>query len=327
MTRTPRLARRKFLRLTAGIAAYFPMSRRVWAQSYPTRPVRIVVGFPPGSTPDIVARVLGQPLSERLGQQFIVESRPGAGTNIATEIVVRAKPDGYSLLAAVTTNAINASLYPDLAFNFAHDIAPVAMIGVTPFVMVVNPSIPAKSVAEFIVYAKHNPGKVNVASPGIGTIAHFMGELFNMMAGTDLVHVPYRSNYLPDLFGDRVQVVFSSIPQMIEHIRSGKLRALAVTSATRLDVLPGTPAIGEVVPGYEADGWIGVGAPKNTPDDIVGKLNEQINAIVGAGSTKAQLADLGVDPRPMTPAEFGALIAADTEKWARVVRFAKIKPE
>ena len=297
MARTPTLVRRQLLRLTAGIAAYPLLSRRVWARSYPARPVRIVVGFPPGSTPDIVVRVVGQPLSERLGQQFIVESRPGAGTNIATEIVVRAPPDGYTLVAAVTTNAINASLYPDLGFNFARDIAPVAMIGVTPFVMVVNSSVPANTVSEFIAYAKRNPGKINMASPGIGTTAHFMGELFNMMTGIDLVHVPYRGNYLPDLFGDRVQVVFSSIPQLVEHIRTGKLRALAVTSATRLDVLPGIPAIGEVVPGYKADGWIGIGAPRNTPAEIVAKLNERINAIVGAPSTKAQLVEWASTPR------------------------------
>jgi tripartite-type tricarboxylate transporter receptor subunit TctC len=327
MARTPTLARRNFLRLTAGIAAYSSVSRRVWAQSYPSRPVRIVVGFPPGSTPDIVARIMSQPLSERLGQRFIVESRPGAGTNIGTELVVRAPPDGYTLVAAVTTNAINASLYPHLGFNFVRDIVPVAIIGVTPFVMVVNPAVPAKTVPDFIAYAKGNPGKLNMASQGVGTTAHFMGELFNMMTGIDLVHVPYRSNYLPDLFGNRVQVVFSSIPQVLEHIRTGKLRALAVTSATRLDVLPGIPAIGEVVPGYKADGWIGIGAPKDTPIEIVNKLNEQINAIVDALSTKAQLVDVGVNPMPMTPAEFGELIAAETERWAKVARFAGIRLE
>jgi tripartite-type tricarboxylate transporter receptor subunit TctC len=324
---TPTLARREFLRLTTGLAALGALPRRVRAQSYPARPVRIVVGFPPGSTPDIVARIIGQPLSGRLGQQFIVESRPGAGTNIGTEVVVRAPADGYTLLMAVTTNAINASLYPHLGFDFTRDIVPVAIIGATPFVMVVNPSVPARTVAEFIAYAKRNPGKVNMASPGNGTTAHFMGELFAMMTGIDLVHVPYRSSYLPDLFGGQVQVVFSSVPQMIEHFRTGKLRALAVTSATRLGVLPGTPTIGEAVPGYAADGWIGIGAPRNTPAEIIDKLNQQINAVIGAADTRARLADVGVKPTPMAPTEFGKLIAAETAKWAKVAQFAGIRPE
>jgi tripartite-type tricarboxylate transporter receptor subunit TctC len=327
MSRTPQLARREFLRLTAGIAALCSLSRRARSQSYPVRPVRIVVAFPPGSTPDIAARVVGQPLSEQFGRQFIVESRPGAGTNIGTEVVVRAAPDGYTLLIAVTTNAINSSLYPDLGFNFARDIAPVAMIGDTSFVMVVNPAFPAKTLAEFIIHAKANPGRVNMASPGNGTTAHFMGELFMMMAGVELVHVPYRSSYLPDLFGGQVQVVFSSIPQMIEPIRSGKLRALAVTSARRLNVFPEIPAIGEVVPGYEADGWIGVGAPRNTPAPIVDKLNQEISAAISDASTKARLIELGIVPRTMTPGEFAKFIAAETDKWAKVARFAGVKPE
>ena len=327
MTRTSTLARRKFLRLTAGSAALASLSRIAWAQSYPARPVRIVVGFPPGSTPDIVARVIGQPLSERLGQPFVVDARPGAGTNIATEAVVRAAPDGYTLLMAVTTNVINVSLYPNLGFSFIRDIVPVAMIGGAPFVMVVSASFPAKTFPEFIAYAKANPGKVNMASPGIGTTAHFMGELLRMMTGIDLVHVPYRSSYMSDLFGGQVHVVFSSIPQLIEHIRTGKLRALGVTSAARVDVLPGIPAIGEFVPGYEASGWIGIGVPKNTPAPIVEKLNAEINAVIAVAGTKARLVDLGVEPIPMTSAEFGKLIAAESEKWAKVAQFAGVRPE
>jgi tripartite-type tricarboxylate transporter receptor subunit TctC len=327
MTRTSNLARREFLRLTASSAALASLSRPVRAQSYPARPVRIVVGFPAGSTPDIVARIIGQPLSERLGQQFVVEARPGAGTNIATESVVRAAPDGYTLLMVVTTNAINESLYPNLGFSFIRDIVPVAMIGGAPFVMVVNASFPAKTIPEFIAYAKANPGKVNMASPGIGTTAHFMGELLRMMTGIDLVHVPYRSSYMSDLFGGQVQVVFSSIPQLIEHIRTGKLRALGVTSATRVDMLPEIPAIGEFVPGYEASGWIGIGVPKNTPALIVEKLNAEINAVIAVAGTKARLIDLGVEPIPMTSAEFRKLIAAESEKWAKVAQFAGVRPE
>jgi len=326
-TRKSKLARREFLRLTFSIAAFASLSRPAGAQVYPARPVRLVVGFPAGSTPDIVARVVGQPLSEKLGQQFLVEARPGAGTNIATEVVARAAPDGYTLLMAVTTNAINVSLYPNLDFSFIRDIVPVAMIGGAPFVMVVNASFPAKTVPEFIAYAKANPGKVNMASPGIGTTAHFMGELLRMMTGIDLVHVPYRSSYLSDLFGGQVNVVFSSIPQLIEHIRTGKLRALGVTSATRVDVLPEIPAIGEFVPGYEASGWIGIGAPKNTPAPIVEKLNAEINAVIAVAGTKARLVDLGVEPIPMTSAEFGKLIAAESEKWAKVAQFAGVRPE
>jgi tripartite-type tricarboxylate transporter receptor subunit TctC len=327
MARTSNLARREFLRLTAGSAALASLSRIARAQSYPARPVRIVVGFPPGSTPDIVARVIGQPLSERLGQPFVVDARPGAGTNIATEAVVRAAPDGYTLLMVVTTNVINVSLYPNLGFSFIRDIVPVAMIGGAPFVMVVNESFPAKTFPEFIAYARANPGKVNMASPGIGTTAHFMGELLRMMTGIDLVHVPYRSNYMPDLFGGQVHVVFSSIPQLIELIRTGKLRALGVTSARRVDVLPGIPAIGEFVPGYEANGWIGIGAPKNTATPIVEKLNVEINAVIAVAGTKARLVDLGVEPIPMTSAEFGKLIAAESEKWAKVAQFAGVRPE
>jgi len=326
-TRKSKLARREFLRLTFSIAAFASLSRPAGAQVYPARPVRLVVGFPAGSTPDIVARVVGQPLSEKLGQQFLVEARPGAGTNIATEVVARAAPDGYTLLMAVTTNAINVSLYPNLDFSFIRDIVPVAMNGGAPFVMVVNASFPAKTVPEFIAYAKANPGKVNMASPGIGTTAHFMGELLRMMTGIDLVHVPYRSSYLSDLFGGQVNVVFSSIPQLIEHIRTGKLRALGVTSATRVDVLPEIPAIGEFVPGYEASGWIGIGAPKNTPAPIVEKLNAEINAVIAVAGTKARLVDLGVEPIPMTSAEFGKLIAAESEKWAKVAQFAGVRPE
>lgn len=327
MTKTRILARREFLRVAAGAGVLSVLPRPAWAQSYPARPVRIVITFPPGSTPDIVARVIAQPLSERWGQQFVIESRPGGGTNIGTEYVVRAQPDGYTLLLSVTTNAINASLYPHLAFDFIRDIVPVARIGNLPFAMVVDASFPASSLAEFIAYARANPGKVNIASPGVGTSAHVMGELFMMMTDIDLVHVPYRSNYMPDLFGGRVQVVFSSIPQLIEYIRAGKLHALGVTSATRLDLFPAVPAIAEAVPGYEASTWMGIGAPAGTPAPIVDALNAQINAVIVAPDTKARLVEFGVTPSPMTPGEFGRLIATDAEKWAKVVHHAGLRPE
>jgi tripartite-type tricarboxylate transporter receptor subunit TctC len=321
-----KLRRRTFLHLVAGAAALPALSQFARAQSYPTRPVRIVVGLPAGLTPDIVARLVGQRLSERLGQPVVVESRPGAGGNIATEVVVRAPPDGYTLLLTIASDAFNATLYSNLPFNYVGDVAPVAMICTTPFIMVVNPSVPAKTVPEFIAHAKANPGKINMASSGIGTAPHLFGELFKMMTGVDLVHVPYRGNSMSDLLAGQVQVTFTGVASAIEYVRAGKLRALAVTTAARVEVLPEIPPVGDFVSGYEASGWNGIIAPKSTPTEIVEKLNNEINAVVADPSIKARLAGLGVIPMSMTPAQFGKLIANETEKWAKVVKFANIKP-
>jgi tripartite-type tricarboxylate transporter receptor subunit TctC len=319
--------RRQFLGLAAGIAALPVLSRVAWADAYPIRPVHLIVGTPPGLAPDIIARLLGQWLSERLNQQFVIDNRPGAGTNIGTEAVVRAAPDGYTLLLANPANAVNATLYPSLNFNFIRDTVPVASIGGGPFVMAVTPSLPAKSVPEFIAYAKANPGKINMASAGNGTTPHVFGELFRMMTGVDFVHVPYRSSYVPDLLGGQVQFAFSSTSAAIEHIRAGSLRALAVTTATRSDALPDVPAMAEFVPGYEASSWYGIAAPKGTPSDIVETLNRDVNAVLADPNMKARLVGLGVDPMPMTSAGFGKLIAEETEKWARVVKFSGAKPD
>jgi len=322
-----KLRRRKFLHLAA-VAVTLPfVSRRVWGQAYPTRPVRIIVGFPAGIAPDIVARVIGQALSERLGQQFVIENRPGAGSNIGTEIVVRAPPDGYTLLLAVSSGAINATLYSNLGFSFVRDIAPVAMIGLGPFVMVVNPKLPTKTVPEFIAYAKANPNKINMASQGTGLASHLMGELFKMMAGVNLVHVPYSGSFTADLLSGQMQVAFVPITNVIEYIRDGRLRPLAVTIARRAELLPDVPAMSEFLPGYDATGWNGIGAPKGTPSAIIEKLNKEINAIVLDPATKARLISLGVEPLTMTPAEFGKRIADDTEKWAKVIKFANVKAE
>jgi tripartite-type tricarboxylate transporter receptor subunit TctC len=321
--------RRQFLHLAAGAAALPSVSRVASAQAYPTRPVRIIVGFAPGSASDIVARLLGQWLSERLGQQFIIEHRPGAASNIATEAVVRAPPDGYTLLVVSTASAINATLYDKLSFNFIRDIAPVASVIRGPTVMVVNPSVPAKSVPEFIAYAKANPGKLTMASGGIGSGTHLPGELFKMMAGVNMVHVPYRGGgpALTDLLGGQVQVMFPSTVSSIEYIRAGRLRALAVTTATRSDALPDVPTVDEFVPGYEASAWFGVGAPKATPAEIVEKLNKEINASLADPKMKARLADVGGTALSGSPADFGKLIAEETEKWAKVIKSAGIKPE
>jgi tripartite-type tricarboxylate transporter receptor subunit TctC len=321
------LARRKILRLAAGAALLSPVSRAALALDYPTRPVRIIVGFPAGVAPDIVARFTGQALSERLGQQFIVENRPGAGSNIGAEIVVRAPPDGYTLLLAVSSGAINATLYSNLSFDFIRDISPVAMIGLTPFVMVVNPKLPTKTVPEFIAYAKANPGKINMASQGNGLASHLMGELFKMMAGINLVHVPYSGSFLADLLGGQVQVAFVPITSVIEYIRDARLRPLAVTTAARIELLPDAPAMSEFLSGYDATGWNGIGAPRGTPSAIIEKLHQEIDAIVLDRAMKARLISLGVEPLSMTPAEFGKRIADDTEKWAKVIKFAKIKAE
>ena len=323
-----KLLRRQFLNLAAGAVALPAISRFAWTQAYPTRPVHMIVGFPAGNASDIIARLIAQSLSERLGQQFVVENRPGAGSTIGTEVVVRAQPDGYTLLMEVmTANAINASLYPDLNYNFIRDVAPVGIIGRGSFVMVVNPSVPAKTVPEFIAYAKANPGKINMASAGNGTATHAFGELFKMMAGVDIVHIPYRGSFLPDLLGGQVQIVFGPISQLVALIRTGKLRALAVTSATRSAALPDIPAVGDFVPGYEASGLYGVGAPKNTPPEIVNKLNKEINAALSDPKIEARLVDIGVVSMPMTPADFGRLIVDETEKWGKVVKFAGMKPE
>jgi tripartite-type tricarboxylate transporter receptor subunit TctC len=324
-----KLPRRNFLHLAAGAAALPAVSRIAWAQPYPSRPVRIVVGLAPGGANDIVARLLGQRLSERLGQPFVIENRPGGGGNIATEAVVRAPADGYTLLMVGSYNAINATLYDNLNFNFIRDIAPVASIATNPLVMEVHPSVAAKTVPEFIAYAKANPGKINMASPGIGSAPHLAGELFKMRAGVDMVHVPYRGGVpaLTDLLGGQVQVYFPGTVSSIEYIKTGRLRALAVTAATRSEALPDLPTVGEFVPGYEASSWFGVGAPKATPAEIVDKLNKEINAGLADPKIKARFADLGGTPLVGSPADFGKLIAEETEKWGKVIRAANIKPE
>jgi tripartite-type tricarboxylate transporter receptor subunit TctC len=324
-----KLPRRNFLHLAAGAAALPIVSRFAWAQAYPTRPVRIVVGLAPGGASDIVARLMGQWLSERLGQQFVIENRPGAGTNIATEMVVRASPDGYTLLLVSGAHTVSATLYEKLSFNFIRDIAPVAGIVRLPNLMMVNPSVPAKTVPEFIAYAKANPGKINMASPGIGTTPHLAGELFNIMAGLNLVHVPYRGGApaLTDLISGQVQVMFLGPAASIEYIRSGRLRALAVTAETRWEALPDVPTVSEFVPGYEATNWFGVGAPKATPAEVIDKLNKEINAALADPKMKARLADLGGTVLPGSPADFGKLIADEIEKWAKVIKFAGIKAE
>ncbi len=323
------LARRRFLQLTAGAVALPVVSHIAAAQVYPTRPVRIIVGFASGGTLDIIARLLGQWLSERLGQPFVVENRPGGGGNIGTDAVVRAPPDGYTLLLVGSPNMINATLYEKLNFNFIRDIAPVASIDRTPLVMEVNQSFPARSVPEFIAYAKAKPGKINMASAGTGTGQHVAGELFKMMAGVDMTHVPYRSAgpALTDLIGGQVQVMFDGLPASIEHIRTGRLRALAVTTATRLDALPDIPTVADFVPGYEASAVHGIGAPKNTPTEIVDRLNKEINAALADPKMVARLADLGLTVLPGSPADFGKLIAEETEKWGKVVKFSGAKPD
>jgi tripartite-type tricarboxylate transporter receptor subunit TctC len=324
-----KLPRRKFLHLAAGAAALPAVSRFAWAQAYPSRPVKIIVSFAAGGPTDILARLTAQWLSERLGQQFVVENRPGGGGNIGTEAVVRASPDGYTLLMAGGNNAINATLYDKLNFNFIRDIAPVATIIRAPQILVVNPSVPAKSVPEFIAYAKANPGKIHMASGGTGTPPHLAGELFKMMAGVDLIHVPYRGNgpAFNDLIGGQVQVMFPSPVGLLEYIQAGKLRALAVTTATRSDALPDIPTMAEFVPGYEASGWFGVGAPRNTPSEIIDKLNKEINAGLADPKMQARLADFGGTPLVLSPADFGRLIAQETEKWGNVIRALSIKAD
>ena len=315
--------------MAAGAAALPAVSRFAWAQTYPARPVRVIVGQAAGSSSDITARLISQWVSERLGQQFIVEVRPGAGGNIATEAAVVAPADGYTILLVNAQNTINQSLYPKLNFNFLRDIAPVVGIDLVPLVMEVNPSFPAKNVAEFTAYAKANPGKINMASAGIGGPQHVAGELFKFMAGVDLVHVPYRGSTpaLVDLLGGQVQVMFDVTPSSLPHLKAGKLRPLAVTTAKRLDVLPDVPAVADFLPGYEASAWIGFGAPKNTPAAIVDTLNREFNAAIADPAIKKRLAELGaVAMAPNTPAEFAAYMADNAEKWAKVIKFAGIKP-
>src|SRR5262245_53029375 len=312
--------RRRFLRLAASAAALPALARIAWAQAYTSRPVRIVTPTAPGSSNDIVARVIGQWLSERLDQPFVIDNRPGGGNSIGTEVVVRARADGYTLLLCSISNAVNATLYDKLNYNFIRDIAPVAGIIRGPYVMVVNPSVPAKSVPEFIAYAKANPRKLNMASSGTGTGGHIASELFMMMAGIDMVHVPYRGGWFNDLLGGQVQVMFAGTVGAIELVNAGRLRALAVTTATRSDALPDIPTVGEFVPGYEASTWFGLGAPKATPADIVERLNKEINAGLADPKIKARLADLGVDVLALSPLEFGKLIADETEMWGKVMR-------
>ncbi len=323
------LPRRQFLRLAASVAAIPAFSRIALAQTYPTHPVRIFGGSSAGGGVDILARLIGRWLSERLGQSFIIENRPGAGTNIGTEVVVKAPPDGYTLLLVNAANAINATLYKKLNFNFIRDIAPIASIMRQPQVMLVNLSVPAKSVPEFIAYAKANPGKINIASAGDGTPSHLAGELFKMMTGVDLVRVPYRgvAPALTDLLGGQVQIVFTSTGSSIEYIRSDQLRPLAVTTATRSEVLPDVPTVGDFVPGYESSQWYGVGAPRGTPAEVIDKLNKEINAALADPKMKMRFADLGGIAIAGSPGDFGKLIVDETEKWGKVIRAANIKAD
>jgi tripartite-type tricarboxylate transporter receptor subunit TctC len=324
-----KLPRRKFLHLASGAAALPAVSRIARAQAYPTRPVRLIVGFAAGQAIDIVTRIVAQSLSGRLGQQFIIENRPGAGGNIGTEAVVRAPPDGYTLLAIGSNNMINATLYEKLNYDFIRDITPVASIYRVPQIMEVNPSFPAKTVPEFIAYANANPGKINFASAGSGSVAHVTGELFKMMAGVNILHVPYRgaAPALTDLLGGQVHVMFDNLPSSIEHIRAGRLRPLAVTATTRLQGLPDVPTIGDFVPGFETSAWAGIGAPKNTPVEIIDKLNREINAVLADPKIEARFTDLGGMVLALSPSEYGKRIAEETEKWAKVIKFSGAKPE
>jgi tripartite-type tricarboxylate transporter receptor subunit TctC len=324
-----KLFRRQFLHLAAGATALPVVSRNARAQAYPTRPVRLIIGYPPGGSADMTARLMGQWLSERLGQTFVIESRPGAATNIATEAVVHAPPDGYTLLLVAPANAINVTLYEKLNYNFIRDIAPVAGLIRFPNVMEVNPSVPAKTVPEFIAYAKANPGKLNMASSGNGSTIHVSGELFKMMTGISMVHVPYRGGApaLTDMISGQVQVMFDNVPTSIEFIKAGKLRPLAVTTARRSEVLPDLPTVADFVPGYEASAWYGVGAPRGTPAEIIERLNSEINAILADPKTNARFAELGASLIGGSPADFGRLVVEETSKWGKVVKFSGAKPD
>jgi tripartite-type tricarboxylate transporter receptor subunit TctC len=323
------MKRRRFLKLSAGAAAFSVVSPIAQAQAYPNRPVRMIIGYPPGGSADITARLTGQWLSERLGQPVIIESRPGAATNLATEAVVRAAPDGYTLLLVAPANAINATLYDKLNFNFTQDIVPVAGIIRFPNVVVVNPALPVKTIPELIAYAKANPGKLNMASSGNGSTIHMSGELFKMMAGINMVHVPYRGGApaLTDLMAGQVQVMFDNVPTSAQPVKAGKLRGLAVTSTEPSAVLPDLPVVADFLPGYEASAWYGLGAPKGTPAEIIDRLNKEVNAILADPKAKARLEELGASLLPGSPPEFGNLLADETEKWGKVVRFSGAKPD
>ena len=324
-----KLPRRRFLHLAAGAAALPAAFLIARAQAYPSRPARIVVPFAAGGATDIIARLIGQWLSERLGQQFVIENRPGAGSNIGTEVVVNAPPDGYTLLLVGASSAINATLYEKLNFNFLRDITPVSGINSVPFIMAVHPSFPAKTVSEFIAYARANPGKVNMASGGNGTAGHLSGELFKLLTGLNMAHVPYRGEApaLTDMLAGHVQAMFGTMPASIEYVRAGKLRPLAVTSARRSELLPDLPTVGDFVPGYETSAWQGVGAPKSTPVEIIDRLNKEINAGLADPKIKARVADMGGTVLAGSPADFGKLIADETEKWGKVVKFSGAKPD
>ncbi|HTV28615.1 MAG TPA: tripartite tricarboxylate transporter substrate binding protein [Xanthobacteraceae bacterium] len=321
------LPRRQFLRLASGVAALPGLPQMARAEPYPTRPVRMIVPYPAGIAPDIVTRLVARSLSPRLGQQFFVDDRPGGASNVGTELVVRAAPDGYTLLTVTMSNAINVSLYDNLGFDLLRDIAPVAGLVFLPLVLAVNPSLPVRTLPEFITYAKANPGKINYASVGSGAATNVAGELFKQMAGVNIVNVPYRENYLPDLLSGQVQASFTPILQSIQYIRAGKLRGLAVTGVKRSGSLPDVPTVAEFVPGYEAIVWDGLGAPARTPPDIIDKINKAVNGILSEPETKARFADLGSEPMVMTPAEFGTFVAAEARKWGKVVKSAGIKPE
>jgi tripartite-type tricarboxylate transporter receptor subunit TctC len=321
-----RLARRRFLHLAAGAAALPALPRIARAQAYPARPVRILVGFPAGLAPDTIARLVGQALSERIAQPVVVENRPGAGSNLAVEVVVKAPPDGYTLLLAVPTNTVNQTLYPNLGFDFLHDIAPIAGFGRTVFTLVVNPAVPAATVPELIAYAKANPGKLNIASPGIGTLPHVFGEMFKMMTGVEMQHVPYRGNLYPDLLSGQVHVCFLTIISSLAHIRAGKLRALGVTTAARAQALPDAPPIGESVPGFEASGWYGFGAPRSTPATVIGRLTQEIEAVVSDEQMQARFIGMGIEPMFMGADAFARFTVEEAEKWGKVVTFAGMKP-
>ena len=322
-----KLTRRAFVRLAAGGAALPVLARTAFALDYPVRPPHIIAGYPPGTAPDIIARLIGNWLSERLGQQFITDNRPGAASNIGAGIAAKAEPDGYTLLIAVSTSTINATLYTNLSFNFVRDLVPVASIGATPFIVVVNPQFPATSIPELIAYAKAHPGVVNMATSGVGTGPHVAAELFQMMTGVKFVHVPYRGNYMADLLSGQVPMSFAPLATVIEFVRDGRMRALGVTPAKRTAALPDVPAIGELVPGYEAAGWYGLVAPKGTPDEVIDKLHDAVAAGLQDANVRSRLLTVGVEPRPMSTAEFGNFIADETAKWAKVVREANIKPE
>ena len=321
--------RRQFLHLAAGAAALPAFPRIATAQTYPTRPVRLVAGFAPAGGTDIIARLIGHWLSERLGQPFVVENRPGGGGSIATRAVVNSPADGYTLLVASHANAINATLYENLAYNFVRDTTPVAGVVRVPLVIVINPSVPVRTLVEFISFAKANPGRVSMGSAGIGSGSHLAGELFKMMANVSIVHVPYRSAgpALTDLMGGQVQVVFAGTLEATEYIKAGRLRALAVTTGTRSDALPDLPVVADFVPGYEASGWYGIVAPKNTSPEITDTLNNAINSILADAVMKSRLADLGGVPMPMMPADFGRFVAEETQKWGKVVKFSGAKPD